>query len=112
MDYTLRSGPGRLHEVLPEEAAELEKTPFAVIQVVILLQHARLCAPAGLLELSHKVLIVFEVASLACQLYLQITCIFQRQPACCYVHPCFQSSDWVFCTRTQSRLCGRCQSYG
>ena len=33
VDYTLTSGPGRLKELLPEEAESLQKTPYAVIQV-------------------------------------------------------------------------------
>lgn len=33
VDYTLTSGPGRLKELLPEEAETLQKTPYAVIQV-------------------------------------------------------------------------------
>lgn len=33
VDYTLNSGPGRLREVLPEEAESLQNTPYAVIQV-------------------------------------------------------------------------------
>ncbi len=33
VDYTLTSGPGRLKELLPEEAESLKKTPYAVIQV-------------------------------------------------------------------------------
>lgn len=33
VDYTLPSGPGRLKELLPEEAESLQKTPYAVIQV-------------------------------------------------------------------------------
>ena len=34
VDYTVKSGPERLHALLPaEEASKLQKTPFAVIQV-------------------------------------------------------------------------------
>ncbi len=33
VDYTLQSGPGRLKELLPEEAESLQKHPYAVIQV-------------------------------------------------------------------------------
>ena len=33
VDFTLKSGPARLQAVLPEDAAALSKTPFAVIQV-------------------------------------------------------------------------------
>lgn len=33
VDYTVRSGPGRLHQLLPDEADTLKRTPFAVIQV-------------------------------------------------------------------------------
>ena len=33
VDYSLNSGPGRLEELLPEEAENLQKTPYAVIQV-------------------------------------------------------------------------------
>ena len=33
VDYTVKSGPERLQAVLPDEAEELMKTPFAVIQV-------------------------------------------------------------------------------
>ena len=33
VDYTVRSGPARLHAVLPDEAEKLSKTPFAIIQV-------------------------------------------------------------------------------
>ena len=33
VDYTLTSGPGRLKELLPEEAETLQMTPYAVIQV-------------------------------------------------------------------------------
>ena len=33
VDYTVKSGPERLQAVLPGEAEQLMKTPFAVIQV-------------------------------------------------------------------------------
>ena len=33
VDYTTKSGPIRLQAALPEEAEQLMKTPFAVIQV-------------------------------------------------------------------------------
>ena len=33
VDYTVKSGPSRLHAVLPEEAERLSRIPFAVIQV-------------------------------------------------------------------------------
>ena len=33
VDYTVKSGPERLQAVLPNEAEQLMKTPFAVIQV-------------------------------------------------------------------------------
>ena len=35
VDYTVKSGPARLHAALPDEAQELSRTPFAVIQVSI-----------------------------------------------------------------------------
>jgi len=34
VDYTPKGAPLRLHSVLPDEAEELKKTPFAVIQVI------------------------------------------------------------------------------
>ena len=37
VDYTTRSGPIRLKAALPNEAEQLMKTPFAVIQVHLLL---------------------------------------------------------------------------
>lgn len=33
VDYTTKSGVERLHTLLPDEADQLQKTPFAVIQV-------------------------------------------------------------------------------
>ena len=36
VDYTVNSGPARLHAALPHEADSLSQTPFAVIQVSML----------------------------------------------------------------------------
>ena len=33
VDYTPKSGPSRLWDLLPEEAKSLQKTPYAVVQV-------------------------------------------------------------------------------
>ncbi len=33
VDYTPKSGPSRLQDLLPEEAESLQQTPYAVIQV-------------------------------------------------------------------------------
>ena len=33
VDYTPKSGPSRLWDLLPEEAESLQKTPYAVVQV-------------------------------------------------------------------------------
>jgi len=33
VDYTPKSGPSRLKDLLPEEAETLQQTPYAVIQV-------------------------------------------------------------------------------
>ena len=76
VDYTLKSGPGRLHEVLPEEAAELQKTPFAVIQVPLLLQHTQ----SAFLELSHHV----HAASATLRAPVLCTpCLALAKVACC-----------------------------
>lgn len=54
VDYTVESGPHRIHEVLPEEADRLKKTPFAVIQVSS--ANARLCVTHFISACVHNLL--------------------------------------------------------
>jgi len=52
VDYTPKGAPLRLHSVLPDEAEELKKTPFAVIQVWRPLKGPVVSSPLGFVDAS------------------------------------------------------------
>ena len=37
VDYTAKGGPNRLRMILPDEADKLSKTPYAIIQVIVVI---------------------------------------------------------------------------
>ncbi|KAK9807623.1 hypothetical protein WJX72_004557 [[Myrmecia] bisecta] len=52
VDYTVKSGPERLQALLPDEADQLTKTPFAVIQVWRPLRGPVEDSPLGMIDVS------------------------------------------------------------